>query len=564
MDRNKKDKNDDIINDYRQKCSKIVEKYIEFDLNSFNEEEFLADCRFITKNDFEDLIEERSTIDQCGYVLCARLLSQTTQKKFSDFQKYHLKNNRVFDITKRKLFCSDVCFEKAKYLLQQLSTEPIYLRKNTIKNEIKLCESTTGQSGDEIILNTHLFRSSKENISDIRKKEKPPVNLKNQVLIAEKKLSAPYLKAEELNELKDHFGSFKITENTVANFNLKQENRKLESNGRPKISHIIELNLNETKKTAKKQSETLSSEVNLAAVALIISKWMTSMTRNFLHISIEDHFDSINLRFSESDDNSQRKLERFRWEYLKLCAKLDIEELEDEKYDQKVLNENFEKNPSQHTQNKPSKSSRFKESIQENQNDLDENLQSRMKPFFSFDPFDSACCDRPKSVEKRTKKMVRFSSDLNDEDRNEMDKKGDTDDPTLFMPLNDNQHSHIKRKQILKKNIIESIELILQTISIDFEKDLTEINDLILRKTNELIDTFNFDSKSINFERKNLLLICLLLFRIVSDRVLPILIGLDINLLSQINDLIESNVLTRLHLSWTKIDECLNRAKLLP
>lgn len=72
----------------------------------------------------EDVIEERAIIKLCGYVLCNNALKTITD------QRYHIstKKNKVYDITRRKNFCSSHCYGASNYLLEQMLTSPLWLR----------------------------------------------------------------------------------------------------------------------------------------------------------------------------------------------------------------------------------------------------------------------------------------------------------------------------------------------------------------------------------------------------------------------------------------------------
>lgn len=72
----------------------------------------------------EDVIEERAITKICGYVLCQKPLAAITN------QRYHisLRDKKVYDITKRKNFCSSGCFGASNYLLEQMLESPLWLR----------------------------------------------------------------------------------------------------------------------------------------------------------------------------------------------------------------------------------------------------------------------------------------------------------------------------------------------------------------------------------------------------------------------------------------------------
>ncbi|XP_031771847.1 putative RNA polymerase II subunit B1 CTD phosphatase Rpap2 [Apis florea] len=103
------------------KALTIVEQLLESKIDS---QWLLNNLKYINKNHMEDVIEERAIIKLCGYVLCNNALTTITD------QRYHIstKKNKVYDITRRKNFCSSHCYGASNYLLEQMLTSPLWLR----------------------------------------------------------------------------------------------------------------------------------------------------------------------------------------------------------------------------------------------------------------------------------------------------------------------------------------------------------------------------------------------------------------------------------------------------
>lgn len=82
----------------------------------------------------EDVIEERAIIKLCGYVLCSNALTKIID------QRYHISTtkNKVYDITRRKNFCSSHCYGASNYLLEQMPTSPLWLRDKEEIPEFKI------------------------------------------------------------------------------------------------------------------------------------------------------------------------------------------------------------------------------------------------------------------------------------------------------------------------------------------------------------------------------------------------------------------------------------------
>ena len=265
--------------DYKNQCLQIVHRYIDASKGTFTEHELLQDCQFITRAHFEDIIEERACTDVCGYVLCDNVLSKKSQVRFKTSQIYRIKNNKVYDITRRKCFCCDLCFKSAQHLKIQINTQPIYMR-NCSTPVLRLYTDKDGLAGDEIKVNVVTCDNIKEETKPTNgetkaKSSKASVNeeivmkdkTKGSILrierLTENKLSSPYVKEETFKELKDKFRNLQIHEKNV---------------------------LSDT-----------------------------------------------------SDFKTNSSLEKHRLEYIRLCAKLNEEEVEDRKFDELVLQQNSSK-----------------------------------------------------------------------------------------------------------------------------------------------------------------------------------------------------------------------------
>ncbi|XP_043248667.1 putative RNA polymerase II subunit B1 CTD phosphatase RPAP2 [Colletes gigas] len=113
------------------KALTIVEQLLEPNIDS---QWLLYNLRYINKNHMEDVIEERSIIKLCGYVLCSNALTTVID------QKYHIstRKNKVYDITRRKNFCTSRCYGACNYLLEQMLTSPLWLRDKEEIPEFKL------------------------------------------------------------------------------------------------------------------------------------------------------------------------------------------------------------------------------------------------------------------------------------------------------------------------------------------------------------------------------------------------------------------------------------------
>lgn len=128
------------------KAQNIVENLLEKNIS----EAYFVECLpEINQSHFDDVIEERSIIHVCGYPLCDKPISEKDIPK----QKYRisLKTNKVYDITGRKSFCSNRCYNSAMYVKQQMLTSPLWFREyENIPKFHLLPPESTGCMGEEI------------------------------------------------------------------------------------------------------------------------------------------------------------------------------------------------------------------------------------------------------------------------------------------------------------------------------------------------------------------------------------------------------------------------------
>lgn len=120
----------------------------------------------------EDVIEERAIIKLCGYVLCNNALKTITD------QRYHIstKKNKVYDITRRKNFCSSHCYGASNYLLEQMLTSPLWLRDKEEIPEFQILltkdKFIKNVVGDEIYVKDTKMISNPENTNKYIKNNK--------------------------------------------------------------------------------------------------------------------------------------------------------------------------------------------------------------------------------------------------------------------------------------------------------------------------------------------------------------------------------------------------------
>ncbi|XP_063393028.1 putative RNA polymerase II subunit B1 CTD phosphatase RPAP2 [Cydia fagiglandana] len=128
------------------KAQTIVENLLETNIS----ETYLMECLpDINQSHFEDVIEERSILHICGYPLCDNPISVKDIPK----QKYRIsvKTNKVYDITGRKSFCSNHCYNAAMHVKKQMLTSPLWFREYEVIPKFHLLPlDSVGSMGQEV------------------------------------------------------------------------------------------------------------------------------------------------------------------------------------------------------------------------------------------------------------------------------------------------------------------------------------------------------------------------------------------------------------------------------
>ncbi|KAI8116442.1 putative RNA polymerase II subunit B1 CTD phosphatase RPAP2 like protein [Lucilia cuprina] len=109
----------------------IVESLLE---RHIAEEDFLLKLKDINQCHYEDIVDERHILQFCSYPLCGVIVANVPTKQY----QISTTNNKVYDITDRKKFCSTQCFKASEYIKSQMLTSPLWLRHQEIIPQFKL------------------------------------------------------------------------------------------------------------------------------------------------------------------------------------------------------------------------------------------------------------------------------------------------------------------------------------------------------------------------------------------------------------------------------------------
>ncbi|XP_017153456.1 putative RNA polymerase II subunit B1 CTD phosphatase RPAP2 homolog [Drosophila miranda] len=113
------------------RAQEVVVRLLEPDVAEL---EFLAMLWEIAPNHYTDIVDEREISRYCGYPLCSNVLQNVPNQKY----QISASQNKVYDITERKKFCSGYCFRASEYIKAQVPTSPLWLRDRELRPSFQL------------------------------------------------------------------------------------------------------------------------------------------------------------------------------------------------------------------------------------------------------------------------------------------------------------------------------------------------------------------------------------------------------------------------------------------
>ena len=322
----------------------------------------------------EDVIEERAITKVCGYVLCQKPLKVIIK------QQYHisLRDKKVYDVTKRKNFCSSSCFGASNYLLEQMFTSPLWLRdsekipKFRIFSRNKINQnSRSGEEVDISLVKPSLNNLNCENDLEENNKSKTKNQVNNTVpnestkeisdcienFVLKTNLNAQnsinfknndhivrhvhFAKGDENEENGELHLEQKVSIQSTNNF----ENEKVLSSA---ISDIVTVNTNNsTENSDSKNLLSLSNSVEKSNKSRILKKKRTE-TKPPVDINLTARIESSfhewitqeTIDFLFGDDSTKKKvIEKIEHQdkYSILCQKLNRLQFQDEQEDDAIL-----------------------------------------------------------------------------------------------------------------------------------------------------------------------------------------------------------------------------------
>ncbi|KAK9500935.1 hypothetical protein O3M35_002097 [Rhynocoris fuscipes] len=326
------------------KAQSVVERLIE---PNVGEVWLLESLYHINQSHYQDAVEERAIIKSCGYPLCDSLLEEIPKKQ------YHIstKQNKVFDITDRKNYCSNFCYKASVYLKDQLYTSPLWLRdcEDVVHFRLLSKFNKSGCTGVEVDLgNISPVKTDEDN-----QKIDDCVERQSTQCVTDSLIESSFSESVEYNERRND--TDKIPCNNIdSQFESKMKKQKVsDKNENSKITcveeNIIEIKTNlekpieesEKPKTIKKRTKlktfnsTSKKEERIVNVAdrvdSFLDSWFTVDSLRFLYgddkvKEIFEEFGTPTERFGQFINTK----DAFMYErYAEICKRLNFIELKE-------------------------------------------------------------------------------------------------------------------------------------------------------------------------------------------------------------------------------------------
>ncbi|XP_044270462.1 RNA polymerase II subunit B1 CTD phosphatase Rpap2 [Tribolium madens] len=321
----------------KKECDAKAMQILQFAIEGKMRSDALFKCLpYINQSHYQDIVEERALSKLCGYPLCSKRIPDMPKKQFY----ISTKNNKVYDITDRKNYCSNFCYRASLHIKGQIDTSPLWLRKHEKIHYTLLNKSEKGLPGevvDQGITKPVMepFFTSVSSFTQMSLDEAEELELNSQEEETSKQKKKPK----------------KYQRNAMKTINENEEEEQIESevtqdSTTEKIDELKESVLNKENKNTVKIKENPSAQnkqINNSDVESHIYKcikeWLTLETLMFIHgeEKVKEKLDSQKLsHYFDSLKISQLQVEQQK-RYFDICRKLHLRELAEEKFDKAVV-----------------------------------------------------------------------------------------------------------------------------------------------------------------------------------------------------------------------------------
>ncbi|XP_057654124.1 RNA polymerase II subunit B1 CTD phosphatase Rpap2 [Diorhabda carinulata] len=467
----------------KKECETRAMKIVEFSIEGKLRPEIFTKCLpFINQSHYQDIVEERAIIKLCGYSVCGKSIPEMPKKQFF----ISTKNNKVYDITDRKNYCSNFCYKASIHIKNQIDDSPLWLRKLDDIPEYQFLASNDGGLPGEYIDQgiskpvaestfTSIGKFTQFSLSDIINKEQGSAKEQNKDKQRRNKKKTSRLvktmqtiteteqteeEEQQQNEsIRTDLSAFNLQKSSSLPVIIENEENfenKLDLSEKSPSTSDISIKVS-SKKTKKKIMKPPKVDIE-GTLRKVIKEWVTLESLIFLHgeskvkeilneKKLGDCFEKLSI--DKLQTSQQIK-------YMDICRRLQLREMADEKFDNSLLGNKLKPLPD------------YAKLKQENKD-----LNVKVKCFYSGVMLE--------------KEDSNFPTKINKSEENK-----DSEDIPVVLPLVDVNSQKALRRKIFLNAVNKSMQQLLQALRIKFYNT-------ILSDLQNLVKTFNLNADNIVF-----------------------------------------------------------------
>ncbi|KAJ8973132.1 hypothetical protein NQ317_001563 [Molorchus minor] len=466
----------------KKECDARAMKIVEFSIEGkLRPEIFIRSIPFINQSHYQDIVEERAITKLCGYAICGKRIPDMPKKQYF----ISTKNNKVYDITDRKNYCSNFCYKASLHIKKQIDNGPLWLRKLEDIPMYHLLESKNGGLPGEFIDQgvvkhtadpafTSIVSFTEASLDVIVNTEEPGKTLNKGNKGQRRSSKSVKFTMKTIDE-----GSEQVLEEIAKE--IKSENRfdrkkddsdiilspdlppkpildKLEV--KTPIQNDVEKSSikGPQKKAEKKRKKTKQVDIE-SLIRKSVKEWLSLETYIFIYgehkvkeilneKKLSDCFEQLNI--GELQREQQIK-------YMSICKRLQLQEMADEKFDNAHIG------------------------------------NSRLKPLPDYKQLKEVSKDLTVKVKSFYNGMVYEKEDTNFPTKIVETSEKDEEEPPAVMPFVDINSQNAIRRKVFLTSVNKSMQQLLQALRItNFSSVLSDFQ--------ALVKTFNLQANNIVFK----------------------------------------------------------------
>jgi hypothetical protein len=444
---------------------------------------------YINQAHYQDIVEERAISKLCGYPLCAKHIPDMPKKQFY----ISTKNNKIYDITDRKNYCSNFCYRASIHIKAQIDNSPLWLRKHQEKAHFTLLHKSEKGLPGEVVdqgiikpvlepLFTSVYTFTQMSLDEAEEYELNPQEEESKKQVKKpKKFQKNTMKTINENEEEDQIETESDYKSDHIKKDVSLDRIDIEEGFKPVAScdkenqQMENINITKTKENPA-TSRKIACEIDVESlVHKCFKEWVTLETYMLIcgEDKVKEKLDSQKLtNYFESLKVAELEVEQQK-RFVDICRKLHLKELAEEKFDNAVTgNEVLKPLPDFHE---------LKEESQ--QRDL------KVKAFYSG--------------ELHIQENTNFPTKKKEEDSTKED-----EGPLAILPLVDLSSQNALRRKIFLNSLNKTVQVLCQTLRIS--------PSLVLSDLQTLVKTFTLKADNIVFKPAIWNYIAIILLKILS------------------------------------------------